>query len=156
MIFQNIHKISYSHEEVSVNPGILTIFKCNFVISIFYQIKHLHFRYHVHTYESTDVISETCHSLQSSHQLSSTILSFQCRHIFDDFRTIEINSSLFKEFVCKLGTPGPLKRSFHSRFKLAHCFSDTLFSAWTVAPSVGLFSKLTTKPTKPSKPTENK
>jgi hypothetical protein len=27
--------------------------------------------------------------------------------------------------------------------------------AWTVAPSVGLFSKLTTKPTKPRKPTEN-
>jgi hypothetical protein len=33
------------------------------------------------------------------------------------------NSSLFNEFVCKLGFLGtrrPLKRSFHSRFKLAH------------------------------------
>jgi hypothetical protein len=27
-------------------------------------------------------------------------------------------------------------------------FSDVLFKAWTVVPSVGLFSKLTTKPTK--------
>jgi hypothetical protein len=35
-------------------------------------------------------------------------------------------------------------------------FLDALFRAWTVAPSVGVFSKLTTKPTKPSKPTENK
>jgi hypothetical protein len=99
MMFQNIHKISYSHEEVSVNAGILTIFKCNFVISIFYQIKHLHFRYHVHTYELTDMSLHI-----SSHQLSSTIQSFQCRHIFDDFRTTEINSSLFNEFVCKLGS----------------------------------------------------
>jgi hypothetical protein len=34
-------------------------------------------------------------------------------------------------------------------------FSDALFKAWIVAPSVGLLSKLTTKPAKPSKPTEN-
>jgi hypothetical protein len=32
----------------------------------------------------------------------------------------------------------------------------TLFRTLTVAPSVSLFSKLTTKPTKPSEPTENK
>jgi hypothetical protein len=32
--------------------------------------------------------------------------------------------------------------------------ADALFMAWTVAPSVGLFNKLTTKPTKPSKQTE--
>jgi hypothetical protein len=99
MIFLNIHKISYSHEEVSVNAEILTIFKCNFVISIFYQIKHLHFRYHVHTYELTDMSLHI-----SSHQLSYTIQSFQRRHVFDDFRTTEINSSLFNEFVCKLGS----------------------------------------------------
>jgi hypothetical protein len=37
----------------------------------------------------------------------------------------------------------------------SNSFSDALFKAWTVAPSVGLFSKLTTKPTKSSKPTEN-
>jgi hypothetical protein len=38
----------------------------------------------------------------------------------------------------------------------SNSFSDALFRAWTVAPSVDLFSKLTRKPTKPSKPTENK
>jgi hypothetical protein len=32
----------------------------------------------------------------------------------------------------------------------------TLFRTLTVAPSVGQFSKLTTKPTKPSKLTKNK
>jgi hypothetical protein len=37
----------------------------------------------------------------------------------------------------------------------SNSFSDALFKAWIVAPSVGLFSKLTTKPTKPSKSTEN-
>jgi hypothetical protein len=37
----------------------------------------------------------------------------------------------------------------------SNSFSYALFKAWTVAPSVGLFGKLTTKPTKPSKPTEN-
>jgi hypothetical protein len=37
----------------------------------------------------------------------------------------------------------------------SNSFSDVLFKAWSVAPSVGVFSKLTTKPTKPSKPTEN-
>jgi hypothetical protein len=34
-------------------------------------------------------------------------------------------------------------------------FSDALFKSCTVASSVGLFSKLTTNPTKPGKPTEN-
>jgi hypothetical protein len=34
-------------------------------------------------------------------------------------------------------------------------FSDALFKTWTVAPSLGLSSKLRTKSTQPSKPTEN-
>jgi hypothetical protein len=150
--------MSYSHEEVSVNPGILTIFKCNFVISIFYQIKHLHFRYHVHTYELTDVISETCH-----YSPLINCLPLFYRLNVDIFLTILERLRLIAVYLTSscvnwalYGTRGPLKRSFHSRFKLAHCFSDVLFSAWTVAPSVGLFSKLTTKPTKPSKPTEYK
>jgi hypothetical protein len=32
----------------------------------------------------------------------------------------------------------------------SNSFSDALFKAWTVAPSIGLFSKLTKKPTKPA------
>jgi hypothetical protein len=94
----NHHKNWILHCEQSHHktPGIVTIFNCSFVIS---------FRYYDHAYELTDVIPETYHYIfqQSSHQLSSTIQSLQCRHIFDDFRTIEVNSSLFNYFVCKLG-----------------------------------------------------
>jgi hypothetical protein len=32
----------------------------------------------------------------------------------------------------------------------SNSFWDALFKPWTVAPSVGLFSKLSTKPTKPA------
>jgi hypothetical protein len=38
----------------------------------------------------------------------------------------------------------------------SNSFLDALFWSWTVAPYVGLFSKLPAKATKPSKPTENK
>jgi hypothetical protein len=38
----------------------------------------------------------------------------------------------------------------------SNSFLDALFRTLTMVPSVGLFSKLTIKPTKPSKPTENK
>jgi hypothetical protein len=48
------------------------------------------------------------------------------------FPLTEINSSLFDEFVCKLGffgTRGPLKHSFHSRFKMAHTSETSVLKA---------------------------
>jgi hypothetical protein len=44
---------------------------------------------------------------------------------------------------------------FRTHF-FGRAFSDALFRTLTMAPSVGLFSKLTMKPTKPSESTENK
>jgi hypothetical protein len=41
---------------------------------------------------------------------------------------VEQKNVVFNSFVCKLGffcTRGPLKRSFHSRFKLAHSCEKT-------------------------------
>jgi hypothetical protein len=41
---------------------------------------------------------------------------------------VEQKNVVFNSFVCKLGffgTRGPLKRSFHSRFKLAHSCQKT-------------------------------
>jgi hypothetical protein len=54
---------------------------------------------------------------------------------FNDFKRfgtfkgfVEQKNVVFSSFMCQLGffgTPGPLKRSFHSRFKLAHSCHKT-------------------------------
>jgi hypothetical protein len=52
---------------------------------------------------------------------------------FEAFKAlVEQKNVVFNSFVCQLGffdTRGPLKRSFHSRFKLAHsCQKTTIYT----------------------------
>jgi hypothetical protein len=60
----------------------------------------------------------------------SQLVKTKCQTNFKDFKRcgafkglVEQKNVVFNSFLCKLGffgTRGPLKRSFHSRFKLAH------------------------------------
>jgi hypothetical protein len=56
---------------------------------------------------------------------TSLAITLFARVAYNIFSTIEQKNVVFNSFLCKLGffgTCGPLKRSFHSRFKLAHYF----------------------------------
>jgi hypothetical protein len=68
---------------------------------------------------------------------------------FKDFKRfkglVEQKNVVFNSFVCQLGfcsTRGPLKRSFHSRFKLAHSCQKT--PIYTRTRQINYYFKLQT------------